>query len=74
MKNGGEHYQFKEVEIVIDELPFGLFMEIEGEFMKIVEAEMLLGIENLEAEHETYPGLTAKFGVKNGEMIEARFS
>jgi len=66
-------YKFRNSEVVLDELPFGLFMEIEGPLTAIAEAEMLLGIEDLEIERETYPRLTTRFGVKNGDVIEARF-
>ena len=62
-----------ESEIVIDELPFGLFMEIEGSKKSIVSAERKIGIEGLEAEHSTYPQLTKKYGKQNGKLIEARF-
>jgi hypothetical protein len=48
-------------------------MEIEGSLTGIKEAEMLLGIEDLETEHETYPRLTAQLGKKTGSMIESRF-
>lgn len=66
-------WQFREVEIVLDELPFGLFMEIEGSITAIAEAEMFLAAEAFQVEHETYPRLTAKHGKKNGEVTEARF-
>lgn len=66
-------WKFRQVEVVLDELPFGLFMEIEGSVSAIKEAEMLLDIEEFEVEHETYPRLTGKFGKANGEVIEARF-
>lgn len=66
-------WQFRSVEIVIDELPFGLFMEIEGSITGIKEAELLLDLEDLETEHKTYPTLTAELGAKNGDVIEARF-
>lgn len=66
-------WRFRSVEIVIDELPFGLFMEIEGSITGIKEAEMLLDLDDLETEHKTYPALTAEFGVKNGQVIEARW-
>ena len=66
-------WSFRSVELVIDELPFGDYMEIEGSITAIKEAEMLLGIEDLETEHETYPRLTARLGEQNGELIEARF-
>ncbi|MEJ7617426.1 MAG: class IV adenylate cyclase [Pyrinomonadaceae bacterium] len=61
------------VELVIDELPFGLFAEIEGEEQLIIAAEMLLGLQHVRAEMETYPELTAKYGAKIGGMIESRF-
>lgn len=67
-------WHFRDVEIVLDELPFGLFMEIEGSITAIKEAEMLLDIEDFPAEHESYPRLTARFGKRNGDLIEARFS
>lgn len=66
-------WRLKNVEIVLDELPFGLFMEIEGEIDEIAEAEKLLEIENLPAVMETYPSLTERHGERRGEMIEARF-
>lgn len=61
-------------EVVVDELPFGLFMEIEGSLMSIREAEMRLDIGHFEIEHETYPLLTSRAGVRKGDAIEARFS
>ena len=66
-------WKMRSVEVLLDELPFGLFMEIEGSLTAIKEAEMLLGIEDLETEHETYPRLTARLGKGTGEVIEARF-
>lgn len=66
-------WRLNETEVVLDELPFGLFMEIEGEDDSILEAEKLLGIENLPAVMETYPLLTEQYGERRGEMIEARF-
>jgi len=67
-------WRFRTTEIVLDELPFGLFMEIEGSVTEIKEAEMVLEIEDLETEHETYPRLTSRLGKQVGEKIEARFS
>jgi predicted adenylyl cyclase CyaB len=59
--------------VVIDELPFGLFAEIEGEETAIQEAERLLELQDAEAEMATYPQLTEQHGLRNGITIEARF-
>jgi adenylate cyclase class 2 len=63
------------VEVVLDELPFGYFMEIEGEMDDIRKAEKLLGVKDLESEARGYPRLTLKYGklLKNG-VYEARFA
>ncbi len=66
-------WRFRSTEIVLDELPFGLFMEIDGSITGIREAEMLLDLDDLETEHKTYPQLTSEFGVKNGDVIQVRF-
>jgi adenylate cyclase class 2 len=60
-------------EIVIDQLPFGLFMEIEGTEREIGRLEALLGIEDLPAVMETYPMLTAHLGKERKGIVEARF-
>lgn len=60
-------------EVVMDELPFGLFMEIEGAEEEIAEAERLLGLEDAEAEHAPYPELTARHGRETDGVFEARF-
>lgn len=62
-----------ETEVVIDELPFGLFMEVEGDEDAIVATEQTLGIDGLTAEHDTYPQLTEQHGQRSGDLIEARF-
>jgi len=67
-------YKVRNAEVVLDELPFGEFMEIEGPITAIAEAEMLLGIEELKAENETYPRLAAKHGTRNGNIVESRFT
>ncbi len=67
------HFDLGRAEIVIDELPFGLFMEIEGTEKEIARVEALLGIEDLPAVMETYPTLTAHLGKERKGIIEARF-
>lgn len=66
-------FHLNEVEVVLDELPFGLFMEIEGTYKDIAKAEKLLGIEDLEPEIRGYPRLTAKYGKQKGNYFESRF-
>ena len=66
-------WHFRSVEILLDELPFGLFMEIEGSITSIKEAEMILGFDDLEVEHDTYPRMTLRWGKQNGDVVEARF-
>ncbi len=60
-------------EIVVDELPFGLFMEIEGAEQEIRDIESKLAIKRLRTEPATYPQLTLKHGTDYGGVIEARF-
>jgi adenylate cyclase, class 2 len=66
-------WKFRQVEIVLDVLPFGEFMEIEGALTAILEAEMFLGAEDFEVEPATYPNLTMQFGKQNDDVTEARF-
>lgn len=66
-------WHFGEVEVVLDELPFGLYMEIEGTMDEITAAEKILEIEDLEPEPRGYPRLTVKYGKTVGEVSESRF-
>lgn len=61
-------------EVVLDELQFGLFLEIEGEEGSIEDAEKLLGLEDAQAEHASYPELTVRHGKENGGVFESRLS
>ncbi len=61
------------VEIVIDDLPFGWFMEIEGPAKEITRTEKLLGVKDLRAEDSTYPELAQQHGKKRNGRVEARF-
>ncbi|MBX3283027.1 MAG: class IV adenylate cyclase [Acidobacteria bacterium] len=60
-------------EVVLDELPFGFFLEIEGSKDDILKTEKLLGIEDLTVESNTYPSLTAQYGKAVNGVMEARF-
>jgi adenylate cyclase class 2 len=66
-------WRLANTEIVIDVLPFGLFMEIEGRVTDIRAVERKLGLKGLKAESATYPQLTAKLGKVYDGLIEARF-
>jgi len=66
-------WRLGKAEIVIDVLPFGLFMEIEGRVTDIKAAERKLGLKGLRSEPATYPQLTAKHGKVYDGLIEARF-
>jgi adenylate cyclase class 2 len=68
-----ETWTLGESEIVIDELPFGLFMEIEGSVEEIADIESKLAIKRLKAEQASYPFLTSQHGTNNGGVIECRF-
>ena len=59
--------------VVIDELPFGLFMEIEAAEKEILRVEKKIGAKEFEAVAETYPTLAAKLGKKRKGIVEARF-
>ncbi len=61
-------------EIVIDKLPFGLFMEIEGTEQGIRDVESKLAIKGLRTEMATYPQLTLKHGTDCDGVVEARFA
>ena len=66
-------WQLGNVEVVLDELPFGYFMEIEGGIDDILAAEKLLDIEHLETEARGYPRLTLKYGKQVDGVVESRF-
>jgi adenylate cyclase class 2 len=67
-------WHFGNVEVVLDELPFGYYMEIEGAMEDIDEVEKLLGADQLELETRGYPRLTIKFGKLVDGVTESRFA
>jgi adenylate cyclase class 2 len=69
-----ETWTLGKTEIVIDELPFGLFMEIEGTEQSIRDIESKLAIKRLRTEAATYPQLALRHGTDYGGVIESRFS
>jgi adenylate cyclase class 2 len=69
-----ETWQLNDAEVVLDELPFGWFIEIEGPEIAINDAEQLLELGAATAEHATYPELTRRHGTQRGSLVEARFT
>ncbi len=66
-------WRLGKAEIVIDSLPFGEFMEIEGSVNAIRAVERKLDLRGLRAEHATYPQLAHKHGKPRDGVIAARF-
>lgn len=66
-------WEYINAEIVLDELPFGLFIEIEGTEQQILFIERALGLSECAPETKTYPHLTAEFGKREGDTIVSRF-
>src|SRR5207247_9569301 len=55
-------WNIRKTKVVIDELPFGLFMEIEASEKEIRRIERLIGADTLTAVMDTYPTLTLQIG------------
>jgi adenylate cyclase class 2 len=68
-----KYWRLGDVEVVLDELPFGLYMEIEGTDEAIAKASKKLGLKEIEYEPRGYPRLTIKYGRMNGDVAEAKF-
>ena len=67
-------WKVRDAEVVLDELAFELFMEIEGSEAEINAIAQQLDIPDLEPEYSTYPYLTQLHGKANGSVIESRFT
>jgi adenylate cyclase class 2 len=68
-----KYWHLGDVEVVLDELPFGNFMEIEGTLDAIEKAEKQLGLKDLEHEPRGYPRLTIKYGKTVDGVATAKF-
>ena len=68
-----KYWHLGDVEVVLDELPFGNFMEIEGTLDAIEKAEKQLGLKDLEHQPRGYPRLTIKYGKTVDGVATAKF-
>lgn len=68
-----KYWSLGDVEVVLDELPFGLYMEIEGTIDAIEKAQKKLGLKDLEIEPRGYPRLAIKYGKNVDGVAEAKF-
>ena len=66
-------WRVSNAELVLDELPFGLYMEIEGSEKAIRSIEKKFDLKALQVEEATYPQLTLRHGKKRAGRVEARF-
>lgn len=68
-----KYWHLGDVEVVLDELPFGLYMEIEGTLEAIAKAEKILKLKAIEREPRGYPRLTIKYGKTVNGVAIAKF-
>ena len=68
-----KYWHLGNVEVVLDELPFGHLIEIEGTLEESEKAESLLGLKAVEREPRGYPRLTIKYGKTVEGIAVARF-
>ncbi len=66
-------FHLGDCEVVLDELPFGQYMEIEGDPKEILEVEKMLDAEAYQAETRGYSRLTVKYGKDEDGIKTARF-
>lgn len=69
-----ELWKLGEAEVVLDRLPFGLYMEIEGGVGAIESAEKQVVTGEIAAEVASYPRLTAEHGTHNDGVASAVFA
>jgi len=68
-----KYWDLGDVEVVLDELPFGHFMELEGTIEDIESVENLLKLKAAEFEPRGYPRLTIKYGKTVDGIATAKF-
>lgn len=68
-----KYWRLGNAEVVLDELPFGQYMEIEGTIEDIATIEGLLGLKEIEREPRGYPRLTIKYGKTVDGVATAKF-
>jgi len=68
-----KYWDLANVEVVLDELPFGEYMELEGTIEDIENVEALLGLKEIEREPRGYPRVTIKYGKMVDGIAVAKF-
>jgi len=68
-----EKWRFMRCAICLDELPFGSFVEIEGEEHDIFQVSKLLGIQDSKTSKQTYHALNVAYRKQNGLADEESF-
>jgi adenylate cyclase class 2 len=68
-----KYWDLGDVEIVLDELPFGLYIELEGTADDIEKVVGLLKLKEAEFEPRGYPRLTIKYGKTVDGIATAKF-
>ena len=63
-----EAFRFRDAEIVVDEMPIGTFLEIEGPVETIHAAAEALGFGREDYVYESYPDIIAAAG-RSGDMV-----
>ena len=63
-----EAFRFRDAEVVVDEMPIGTFLEIEGPVETIHAAAEALGFGPADYVHESYPSLFGATG-RPGDMV-----
>lgn len=69
-----DFWKLGDAEVVLDRLPFGLYMEIEGTVEAIESAEKQVVTGEIASEVASYPRLTAEFGTHNDGVASAVFA
>lgn len=66
-------WELADTQLMVDELPFGLFLEVEGDEEAIRHVEDLVAPLKLMVEQRSYSEFVQAHGVKHDQLLESRF-